>query len=130
MFCCHADFPDLQCNRGSSRFYHRLFQLHMQKHVYARLSGTIRFPGLWYCISLLEGPAFLRRLAAVEYHPSLLTAFYYVPGGLHQSLFEASLHKIKLPLFATRFCIFRLLARAFTCVASTNTSEGSTRLNL
>lgn len=45
MFIC-----DVLCNQESSHAYHRQFLPHTQKHVYAHLFETTRFPDHWYCI--------------------------------------------------------------------------------
>ena len=51
MYDCHVHSLDECCIPESIRVYHRLFLLHRQKHVYARLYGTSRFPDHWYWIS-------------------------------------------------------------------------------
>lgn len=89
---CHVHSRDGRCNRGSSRVYHRLFPLHRQKHVYAHLYGTIRFPDQPYCISgFLPLPGFplgnqhTRRHRGVNHsysYPFPLTAFFRVLPGL------------------------------------------------
>ena len=99
MYGYHVRFRDEQYILKSNHVYHKLFLLHMQKHVYVLLYETSHFPDRWCCTFvflllpeseiLFHLQNFLLRLQLVvenHFYHYLSKVSSHVPPGLSEFL--------------------------------------------